>query len=357
MLKRILSVAVKLLITLTLIAFLVALFCILSFIIYATTDKALNVSELASLAKAQDRTTKLYYIESENNGNITATELESEALYASQNREWVKYENIPTNLINAFVAVEDHRFFDHNGIDTKRTAGAILGFITGKSSYGGSTINQQLIKNVSGDNDYSVSRKVREMIKAAKLDKELSKNEILELYLNTIYLSENSYGIGTAAESYFGKEVSELNLTECAALACIPQSPTKWDPIRNPQNNEKRRQTVLYRMYELGFINESDLKNAIETELKTVDDRTRKSENENIYSWYTESVIDECIELLLSKGVAKNEQTAKKLLYTGGLSVITAQNPKIQSKIDEYFANERNFYPQGSLIHPECSMV
>lgn len=357
MLKKLLSRAAKVLITLAILGVTVAVFCILSFVIYAATDKGLDVSDVAALAKAQDRTTKLYYIETEKDGSTVARELEDEALYASENREWVRYESIPKDLINAFVAIEDHRFFSHKGIDVKRTAGAILGFISGKSSYGGSTIDQQLIKNVSGDNDYSVSRKVREMIKAAKLDNALSKSEILELYLNTIYLSENSYGIGAAAEAYFDKEVGELTLTECAALACIPQSPTKWDPILHPENNARRRETVLYRMHELGYIDENELKTALETELKTVNDRTRKSENGNIYSWYTESVIDESIELLIGSGAAKNAQTAKKLLYTGGLSVITAQNPKMQAVLDEYFENESNFYTKGSLIHPECSMV
>ena len=357
MLKRFLSGALKVLITVTFTVFLVALFCILSFIIYAVKDKGLDVSELSTLAKAQDRTTKLYYIENEKDGVLTTAELEGEELFASQNREWVRYSEIPENLINAFVAVEDHRFFEHSGIDKRRTAGAIIGFITGKSSYGGSTINQQLIKNVSGENDYSVSRKVREMIKAVKLDRELSKSEILELYLNTIYLSQNSYGVGAAAEAYFNKEVSELTLTECAALACIPQSPTKWDPIRNPENNSSRRNTVLNRMYELGYITKGELDGALNTELKIADDRTRKSENGEIYSWYTESVIDECIALLLENGIAKNEQTAKKLLYTGGLSVVTAQNPKMQKEVERYFENESNFYTVGALIHPECSMV
>ena len=357
MLKNIGMKALKTAVTCLIISLLTALFCILSFVIYAKTDPNLNIQEFYEIAKAQDKTTKLYYISSENGNGSVARELENEALFSQQNREWVKFENIPSNLTNAFIAIEDHRFYTHKGIDLKRTAGAIVGFVTGNSSYGGSTINQQLIKNITGNDDYSVSRKIREMIKAYKLDKSLSKEEILELYLNTIYLSENSYGIGVASENYFGKSVGELSLTECAALACIPQSPTKWDPIRNPENNSARRSTVLNRMAELGYITGNELDNSLSDELSISKDRTRNKESEAVYSWYTESVIDECLDLLVENKIAVNRQTAKKLLYTGGLSVITAQNPKMQKAVEQYFADENNFYHSGLIIHPECSMV
>ncbi len=357
MLKKAIKGIFKVLITATLVLTLTAVFCIFTFIVYAKTAPELKIDEFCTLARAQDRTTKLYYLESSKDKAAVAIEMESEALYGAQNREWIRYENIPKNLINAFVAIEDHRFFEHGGVDVKRTAGAIIGFITNKDSYGGSTINQQLIKNVTGDSAYSVSRKIKELIRAKKLDDALTKEEILELYLNTIYLSRGSYGIGTAAETYFDKEASELTLIECAALACIPQSPTKWDPISNPDNNAARRQTVLYRMNELGYINNSELTAALSEELKTSNERTHNASNGQIYSWYTESVIDEATRLLLQNGLATSEQTAKKLLYTGGLSVITAQNPKMQKAVEDYFATESNFYSAGALIHPECSMV
>ncbi len=331
--------------------------CFIAFIIYASASPSLKIDEFFELAKAQQRTTRLYYTETDGEGVSTLKELESEALYAQQNREWVAYGDIPKNLINAFVAIEDHRFFDHNGVDLKRTAGAIVGFITGKSSYGGSTITQQLVKNITGKSDYSVSRKIKEMIKAAKIDSTLTKEEILELYLNTIYLSHASYGIGTAAETYFGKEANELTLTECAALACIPQSPTKWDPIINPDNNKKRRETVLFRMRELDFINEKEYRDALESELVLSNDSTHNTEFGQIHSWYTESVISEATRLLVENGVASSEQTAKKLLYTGGLHITTAINPKMQSAVEKYYETESNFYSEGLLIHPECSMV
>ena len=359
MLRKSLSKLGKVVLFVTFTFILSGVLCASAFLLYAKYSPELSIDEFCSIARSQDRTTKLYYMEYTDKASRsgTAVELESEALYGEQNREWVKYSDIPKNLINAFVAIEDHRFYEHEGIDIKRTAGAVIGFITGRSSYGGSTITQQLIKNVTGNDDYSVSRKVKEMIRAAKLDKVLSKDEIMELYLNTIYLSERCYGVGSAAERFFGKEPSELTLSECCALACIPQSPTKWNPAVNPENNKARRLTILARMLELGYISKEEYDQASDEELNVLEKGASERAENRIYSWYTESVIDECIELLLEKGISATPQTAQKLLYTGGLSVVTAQNPKMQREIEKYFASEHNFYTPGLLIHPECSMV
>ena len=350
-------VFLKILIGTLLVFTMTVIFCVIFFSVYASTSPLFDISEFSYLARAQDKTTRLYYIESSDDSTEVAVELEDEALFGSQNREWVSYETLPSDLKNAFIAIEDHRFFEHSGVDLRRTVGAISGFLTGKSSYGGSTITQQLIKNVTGDSSYSVSRKIREIVKAKKLEKTLSKEEILELYLNTIYLSRGAYGVGAAAETYFDKEVGELTLTECAALAGIPQSPARWDPISNPKNNKSRRQTVLYRMRELGLIDDEAFKSATESELILSNGHTEGNGNGKIYSWYTESVIDEAISLLLEHKIASSTQMAKKLLYTGGLSIITAQNPKMQGYVEQYFENEGNFYSADTLIHPECSMV
>ena len=358
MLKKTFKSLLRVISTVFFVGLFTAVFCILSFVIYAEFSPDLKVREFHDIAKAQDKSTKLYYLcTPDYSENTVAKELESETLYSRQNREWVKSENIPENLKNAFIAIEDHRFYSHKGIDPKRTAGAALYFIKGSGSFGGSTINQQLIKNITGEDSYSVSRKVKEIIRSVKLDRELSKDEILELYLNTIYLSDNCYGIGAAAENYFGKEVSELSLSECAALAAIPQSPAKWNPAKNPQNNAERRATVLYRMLSLGMISETDYNEALSETLQISKEHTHNDDKGQIYSWYTEAVIDECVSLLVKNKIASGSQTAKKLLFTGGLSVITAQNPKMQSAVEQYFSKESNFYPDGMLIHPECSMV
>lgn len=345
--------------TVALCAAFTALFCVAAFAVYIYTSPELSVNEFSVMAKAQDRTTKLYYMSYTDKTSRTgsAVEIEDEALYQDQNREWVRYKNIPKDLINAFVSIEDHRFFEHNGIDLRRTAGAVLGFVTGRSGYGGSTLTQQLIKNVTGDDEYSVNRKIKEIVRAHKLDKALSKEEIIELYLNTIYLSNGCYGIGAASEKYFGKDVGELTLAECAALACIPQSPTKWDPSLNPENNAERRRTVLYRMNELGYIDGEQLDNALSEQVKTVKKQKIEKAEQSTLSWYTESVIEESLRLLTENGIASSRVTAAKLLYTGGLSVITAQDPHIQKAVSDYFETASNFYSPSALIHPECSMV
>lgn len=348
---------------------LTAFFCTVGFLIYAKNGPEMSVDEFCTVARAQDKTTRLYCVSYSEENARAAVIKETEELYAEQNRDWVKYGELPKDLINAFVAIEDHSFFTHRGISIRRTAGAILGYLSGNGSYGGSTITQQLIKNITGNSDHSVNRKIKEIIKAYKLDARLSKEEILELYLNTIYLSQRSYGVGAAARSYFGKEVGELGLTECAALACIPQSPSKWDPISHPENNSQRRKTVLLRMSELGMISDDEAERAISENLKLRAAESSTRDGDKIYSWYTESVIEESIRLLIESRLASNRQTATKMLYTGGLKIITAVNPEMQRAVEDYFKNPRNFYtvrkdsskkpPESGEkeVYPECSMV
>ncbi|MBQ9117396.1 MAG: transglycosylase domain-containing protein, partial [Clostridia bacterium] len=352
----------KILLGLTLTGVFSAVICTAALAVYAVNyGKTVNSDAFFQLAHTQDRTTHLYYLSySGEDGAEVATELTDQSLYSSQNREWVKLENIPDRLQNAFIAIEDHRFYSHSGIDIRRTLGALAGYIRGSDTYGGSTITQQLIKNVTGNDEYSVSRKLHEIIFALKLDGELTKNEILELYLNTIYLSDGCYGVETAAERYFGKTCGELTVAECAALACIPQSPSKWNPRTNPTNNKSRRETVIGRMAELGYITESEKENALAEKVSTVSaSHTDKGgKDESRYTWYTEAVIDEATALLVENGIAPNRQTASRLLYSGGLTVITAQNPKMQRIAEAYFENERHFPAvDGSVIQPECAAV
>ena len=180
----------------------------------------------------------------------------------------VQVDNIPNNLKNAYVAIEDERFYSHGGIDIKRTGGAIISYIThfGKSSYGGSTITQQLVKNLTGDTTDSITRKVNEWFKAWQLETCLSKDKILEEYLNLIYVGPNMYGIETASQYYFNKSVEDLSLEECAYLAGINHSPNSYNPFENKENTEKinkRTKTVLSKMLELNYINEENYNNAI----------------------------------------------------------------------------------------------
>lgn len=349
-LKNAARLIVRVTATLFLVGVLTLFFSCIGFFMYAKNGPGLSVDEFHAVARAQDRTTRLYYVSYSDENARYGVVKEMEQLYADENRDWVKYSELPENLINAFVAIEDHNFFTHKGVSLKRTAGAMLSYIGGNASYGGSTITQQLIKNVTGEDDYSVNRKIKEIIRAYKLDSSLTKEEILELYLNTIYLSEKSYGVGTAARTYFGKDVSELSLTECAALACIPQSPSKWDPVTNPENNRQRRKTVLSRMAELQMITPEDAERAAAEELMLSEKKGGTRDGEKIYSWYTESVIEESIRLLIENGIAVNRQTATKMIYTGGLSIVTAVDPEMQAAVEEYFKDTSNFYSKGDAV-------
>ena len=172
-------------------------------------------------------------------------------LSSDENRIWVDLDATPKNLQNAFIAIEDERFPIHNGVDIKRTLKATLTYfldkLTGKggqASLGGSTITQQLIKNITGDDEQTISRKISEISKAIDLEKKLSKDQILELYLNCIFLSQNCHGVQTAANLYFDKDVSQLNLAECASIASITQNPALYDPFINPDKNKEKQELV-----------------------------------------------------------------------------------------------------------------
>ena len=307
-----------------------------AFVIYAT--KGIDpVLDMDMLIENQGRTTKLYYTDGEGN----AVEMENERLIGSENRIWISLENIPIEVQNAFIAIEDHRFFAHKGVDPRRTAGALLGFFSSEAKhYGGSTITQQLIKNLTGDNSVTPKRKITEIMRSLELEKHMSKEAILELYLNTVYLSEGCYGLETAAETYFGKSASELTLEEGAALAAVIQYPTKYDPIKNPENNRARRDTVLWRMHELGLIETAVYEDKLET--PTVLHLGTKREEGAKNSWFTETVIEDVIEDLSAKyGLSRT--AASHMLYNGGLSVHTTMDAKMQAALEEYYENIENF--------------
>ncbi len=282
---------------------------------------------------------------------------------------WVDYNDMPENLLNAAVAIEDQRFYTHQGVDWKRTAGAVLGLVTGNSSYGGSTITQQLIKNVTKNDDVTVKRKVTEIFQALEFEKSHSKSEILEYYLNIIYLGERCNGVGAAAQAYFGKDVSELDLAECASLISITNNPSLYDPLRttivtvkdedgneveitHKEANKKRQIAVLDKMEELGYITAEECAAAKAEELQFVDKNAESedesaSKDDGIYSWFVEAVIAEVKAELLEAGYS--EQGAKLLLSSGGLSIYTTLDPTVQSIVDSVYEDKSNFdYPSAN---------
>ncbi len=317
--------------------------------------------DIENLKLDLDQTTSIYYMdytdEARTSGNWV--EWEEERIHGSENRLWVSYKDIPENLINAFVAIEDQRFWDHNGVDWKRTAGAVLQVVrTGSFGYGGSTITQQLIKNVTGDKDVKIQRKLEEIFRALSLEQKKSKEDILEMYLNTIYLSQGCSGVQSAANFYFHKDVSELTLAECACIASITNLPTYYDPIQNPDNNQYRREVILDEMLDQKYISQEEYDAAVGQELKlftSEDVEEEEQDGSNVHSWFAEALMKDVIsDLMDQKGL--DENTATRMLYSGGLKIYSTVDIGVQRAMEEVFENEEN-YPELEGVQPQAAMV
>ena len=284
-------------------------------------------------------------------------EWQEERILGEYNFEFVSFDNIPQNLIDAFVAIEDKRFFEHDGVDWYRSVGAMANyFLHFGDNFGGSTITQQLIKNVTGRDEVSIERKIREIAWAFELEEKLSKNEILELYLNIINLSDNCYGIGSASRRFFSKAPSELSLIECACIAAITNNPSYYNPLTHPENNKERRDVILFQMYEQGYISNDEFYNSYNKEIILMPDDTVVTTS--IHSWYVDMVINDVIyDLQVEKGVTK--QSASALVFGGGLEIYIQIDRDIQYIMEEYYQNMSNF-PSGDgaqssmiIIDPE----
>lgn len=257
-----------------------------------------------------------------------------------QKKLTVDIEDMPQYLLDAYVSIEDERFYSHHGIDIKRTGGAILSYITnfGNSSYGGSTITQQLVKNLTGDNTDSVTRKIKEWWKAFLLESYFSKEEILEMYLNVIYVGPNVYGVQTGAHYYFDKDVEDLSLAECAYLAGINNSPNYYNPFEGYDNEEDisdRTLTVLQKMLELGKITNSEYDKAEKEVNGGLNFEKGEIETGDcIYSYHTDALINEVIgDLAEEKNIS--EDFAKNYLYLSGSTIYSTQDSNMQDKVEE----------------------
>ena len=275
----------------------------------------------------------------------------------------VDIEDIPKNLVDAYVSIEDERFYSHHGVDVKRTGGAILSYITsfGHSSYGGSTITQQLVKNLTGDTTDSITRKVKEWWKAFLLECYFSKDDILEMYLNIIYVGPNVYGVQTGAKYYFNKDVKDLTLAECAYLAGINNSPNYYNPFEGYDNEEDitdRTLTVLQKMLELGKIDESEYEEA-EKEVKSGlnFDEGDIEIGDCVYSYHTDALINEVIEdLAEEKNIS--EEFAKNYLYLSGSTIYSTQDSSMQDKVEaESLKSQYILYSANGEDTSQAAMV
>ncbi len=333
------------------------LFCILAGVgagigmFTAIIDKAPDISDIKESVQLEGFQTTIY---NEKGKEITTLST------ANSNRIYVEYEDIPEDLVNAFVAIEDERFWEHNGVDAK---GILRAFFVGIKNHnfseGASTITQQLIKNQIfnvGLNEStfmdSLKRKIQEQYLAIELEKQIDKKDILELYLNAIYLGSGANGIQTASEIYFDKEdLNDLTISECAVIAAITQSPTEYDPTLHPENNQKRKNTVLQKMYEQNLITQAEYDEAMSDDVyaristKNEDDSQKKK---SYNSYYIDAVIKSLTTQLVEE-LDYTETQAYNAIYSGGLSIYINQDAAIQKICDDEINNPDN-YPAGTSV-------
>jgi len=271
---------------------------------------------------------------------------------ANSNRSSEDIERIPQYLRDAFVAIEDQRFYDHNGIDIKRILSAGLMAIQNRElSQGASTITQQIIKNNVFDNwtnesdIQKIKRKVQEQYLALELEKKMSKEEILEVYMNTINLGQNTLGVKAAAKRYFNKEPYQLTLSECAVIAATTSNPSRYNPISHPDYNKTRRDIVLKNMKDQGYITQEEYDDAMADDVYSrIMAVNEENEVNSVYTYFVDEVTEQVLaDLMEIKGF--NETQAHHLLFSGGLSIYTTQDPDIQAICDEIYSNEEN-YPE-----------
>lgn len=270
-------------------------------------------------------------------------------------RIWTPLSEMPVNMQNAIVAIEDERFNEHFGVDWKRTISAFANLLLhfNSTEYGGSTLTQQLIKVMTGNNDHSIQRKITEILSAVEMEKYYSKDEILQAYLNMMPLASNVTGVGAGANYFFGKDAGELTLAECAALAAMTNNPVRYNPYRYPENLRARQRTVLYKMYELDFITADEYQQALGEELYF----KSSAKTTTVNDWYTDMLIDD-VTYSLMETYGYTEAQARNMVFYGGLTIYSCENPSLQTKVEAIYASDDN-YPDKLLsdtVHPQAAI-
>ena len=316
------------------------------YIVQVTADDG----ETLDLDNQKNRQTSIIY---DINGNEYAS------LSRNENRIWRELSAMPENLQNAVIAIEDKNFRTEPGINLKGTIGAALNAFTGNriwgTNRGASTLEQQLIKNLTGDNEQDNMRKVREIFRALGLDNKYSKETILEAYLNTIPLTGIIHGMEAGSIEYFGKHVEDLTLAECATLASITKNPTKYNPATNPEELIKRRNHVLYEMYTQGYITETEF-NAAKAETVTLTEKTSTTENatrSSSNSWFTDALYTQLLSQL-QEDLNYTADEAKELIFSGGLRIYSTVDPTVQAGVEKTMYNEDDLIPALWHEEPVC---
>ena len=267
---------------------------------------------------------------------------EYQKLYDGENRIWVNFDDIPEAMKEAITSIEDKRFYEHNGVDWTRTTGAILSLATGGDNYGGSTITQQLIKNMTQDNDVSLTRKIREIVRALKLEQEYTKDQILEGYLNIVNFGNNCQGCESAAQLYFGKSIKDCSIAECAAIAGITQNPSKWNPLVYPENNKVRRETIINEMYDQEKITKAEYDQAMKESANMTfvgfQDDDEDEDTDFVQNWYIDQLVGDLVNDLASY-YNIDTKAASEMLYTEGLKIYCAMDTKAQDLLEKTALN------------------
>ncbi len=292
-----------------------------------------------------DQTSVIYYYDP-----ATGDEVELQQLYGEENRVWASYSQIPEDLANACVAIEDKRFYEHQGVDWVTTAKACVNmFLGGESSFGGSTITQQLIKNLTDEDEVTVRRKLVEIFRALEFEQNYKKDQIMEWYLNTIYLGQGCYGVQSASRVYFGKDVSELTLAECASLISITNNPSLYDPYINAENNRSRQTTVLGAMLGQEIISQAEYDEAMAQEMVFVNTSGQDDDDSNgYYSYFVDQVIRD-VERDLQEKTGFSSTMVSQMVKAGGYKIYTTLNPDIQAIVDDTYENLENIPATKSL--------
>ncbi len=311
-----------------------------------TTVNGDLIVNLEEYKQNQNQTSFIYAYDEEGN------EVELARLHGEEDRVWVDLDDMSPYMVDAFIALEDTRFEKHHGVDWKRTIGVLV--VAENLGQGGSTITQQLIKNITNDREVTTVRKFNEILTALNLEVHYDKDTIIEAYLNTLYLGSGCYGVKTASEKYFGKDVSELNAAECAVIASITKAPTRYNPLLNPDLNRERQLYCLGAMYSEGegTLSKEEYDAACDYELiftnsenyvPKVDENAVKEEDEEIINSFYVDYVRQCVQrdLMEEYGYSK-QQASDKLLY-GGLKIYAAVDLDIQETLENIYVNRKNF--------------
>ena len=335
-------------------AFLAFLIFACLFAVYVKNDLS-QQAEWAADSFSLDQTSVIYY-ENPETGKYEVLQ----TLYGGSNSTWVEYDDIPKNLIHACIAIEDKRFEKHQGVDWVTTLRACFKMFLGKSEAGGSTITQQLIKNLTGEKEVTVRRKLVEIYRALEFEKTHTKKDIMEWYLNIIPLGENCKGVQSASRVYFGKDVKDLSLAECASLIGITNNPSRYDPYiseANTRENKERQEVILTQMLKQGYINQEQYDEAVAEELVfTNSSRDNSDASDDYYSWFEDQVIRDVVSDLCDK-TGYEYDIVYKMVMTGGYQIYSTVNPEVQAAVDAVYEDLQSLPATASSQQLQSGIV